>query len=119
MALLTHVNSLKQYIRKEKQNDMAKKEVQKKEVVQDAPAAKTTAGKEDRMPLTMQNYKLMLIGFAVIVLGLILMVGGGSDDPNQFNYEMFSFRRITLAPVLVLAGFVLEVYAIMKKTKRE
>ncbi len=64
-----------------------------------------------------KNYRLMLIGFAVIVLGFVLMVGGGSDDPNVFNEEMFSFRRITLAPILVLLGFAFEVYAIMKKPK--
>ena len=66
----------------------------------------TDAGKSNRMPLTFTNYKLMLIGFAVIVLGFILMSGGGSDDPNVFNEDMFSFRRITLAPLLVLGGFV-------------
>ena len=65
------------------------------------------------------NYKLMLIGFAVIVLGFILMSGGGSDDPNVFNEDMFSFRRITLAPLLVLGGFAFEIYAIMKKPKKE
>ena len=71
------------------------------------------------MPLTTANYKLMLIGLGVIVLGFILMAGGGSDDPDVFNEDMFSFRRITLAPVLVLAGFVFEIYAIMKKTDKE
>ena len=76
------------------------------------------AGRQ-RMPLTTANYKLMLIGLGVIVLGFILMAGGGSDDPDVFNEDMFSFRRITLAPVLVLAGFVFEIYAIMKKTDKE
>lgn len=74
--------------------------------------------KEAQMPLTFANYRLMLIGFAVIVLGFVLMAGGGSDDPNQFNEAMFSFRRITLAPMLVLAGFVFEIYAIMKITRK-
>lgn len=74
---------------------------------------------ESKMPLTTQNYKLMLIGFGIIVLGFILMAGGGSDDPNEFNYEMFNFRRITLAPILVLSGFAFEIYAIMKKPKKE
>ena len=54
------------------------------------------------------NYKLMLIGFVVIALGFILMVGGGSDDPNVFNPEIFNFRRIRLAPALVLIGFGIE-----------
>lgn len=64
-----------------------------------------------------ENYKLMAIGFAVIVVGFILMAGGGSDDPNVFNPEIFSFRRITLAPLILLFGFAFEIYAIMKKPK--
>jgi len=60
------------------------------------------------------NYKLMLIGFVVIALGFILMVGGGSDDPNVFNPEIFSFRRIRLAPALVLIGFGIEIAAILR-----
>lgn len=76
-----------------------------------------TSGESSKMTLSKENYKLLLIGFGIIVLGFILMAGGGSDDPNEFNYEMFSFRRITLAPIIVLAGFVFEVYAIMKKPK--
>ncbi len=61
-----------------------------------------------------QNYILMIIGFAIIVLGFILMVGGKAENPNIFNPEVFSFRRITLAPMLVLLGFIFEIYAIMK-----
>ncbi len=62
-----------------------------------------------------KNYKMLAIGFGVIILGFILMAGGGSDDPNVFNADIYSFRRITLAPIVVLAGFIFEVYAIMKK----
>ena len=69
------------------------------------------------MALGPTNYKLMLIGFGIIVLGFILMVGGASPSPDEFNYDMFSFRRITLAPILVLGGFAFEVYAIMKRSK--
>ena len=69
------------------------------------------ADKQREMPLTFTNYKLMLIGLAIIVLGFVLMAGGGSDDPNVFNEEMFSFRRITL-------GFAFEIYAIMKKPEK-
>ncbi len=68
-----------------------------------------------RMPLTRRNYLLLLIGFAVIVLGFVLMAGGGSDSPDTFNYAMFSWRRITLAPILVVGGFVIEIFAIMKR----
>lgn len=75
--------------------------------------------KQQLLPLTFENYKLMLIGFVIIVVGFILMAGGGSDDPNVFNEEMFNFRRITLAPILVLGGFVFEIYAIMKKPKKK
>lgn len=62
------------------------------------------------------KYTLMIVGLLVIVLGFVLMIGGGSDDPNVFSYELFSFRRITLAPFLVLLGFGIEFYAIMKRT---
>ena len=82
-----------------------------------APAASKNGAEqrkeaEARMPLGRKNYLFMLIG-----LGIILMSGGGSDDPNVFDYSMFSFRRITLAPVVVLAGFGFELFAIMKKFK--
>ena len=60
-----------------------------------------------------KNYKFMLIGLAFIALGFILMAGGGSDDPNVFNEAIFSWRRIRLAPTLVLAGFGIQVYAIL------
>ena len=64
-----------------------------------------------------ENYRLMLIGLALIAIGFLLMIGGGSKDPSQFNPEIFSFRRITLAPILILAGYVVEIFAIMKKPK--
>ncbi len=60
-----------------------------------------------------KNYKFMFIGIAFIALGFILMSGGGSDDPNVFNPEIFSFRRIRLAPMLVLIGFGIQIYAIL------
>lgn len=67
---------------------------------------------------TRQNYRWMAIGGAVIILGFLLMMGGKSADPNVFNKEeVYSFRRITLAPFLIIAGLVIEVYAIMKKPK--
>ena len=62
------------------------------------------------------NYTIMLSGIGLILLGFILMSGGGSNDPKVFNEDIFSSRRITLAPLLVLAGFVLEIYAIIKKS---
>ena len=74
---------------------------------------KGTAG----FALGKENYKLMAIGFAIIVLGFILLAGGGSDDPNVFSEDIFSFRRLTIAPIILLIGFVFEIYAIMKKPK--
>jgi hypothetical protein len=64
-----------------------------------------------------ENYRLMLIGLALIAIGFILMIGGGSKDPSQFNPDIFNFQRLTLAPILILAGFVVEIFAIMKKPK--
>lgn len=63
------------------------------------------------------NYKILLIGIAVIVLGFILMSGGGSDDPKVFNEDVFNFRRIRLAPTVVLIGFGVVIYSIFKKEK--
>lgn len=60
-----------------------------------------------------KNYKWMFIGLGFIVLGFILMSGGGSDDPNVFNPEIFNIRRIRLAPTLVLIGFGIQIYAIL------
>ena len=62
-----------------------------------------------------RNYKFMLIGIFFIALGFILMSGGGSEDPNIFNEEIYSFRRIRLAPMLVVLGFIIEIYAILTK----
>lgn len=78
-------------------------------------AKKETQDTDPQFALGKENYKLLLIGFVIIVIGFILMVGGKSDDPSVFNPEVFSFRRITLAPVVVLFGFLFEIYAIMKK----
>jgi hypothetical protein len=64
------------------------------------------------------NYKIMIGGLFVIFIGFLLMMGGGSDDPNKFNPEIFSTRRITVAPIVVLIGFAIEVIAIMYKPKK-
>jgi hypothetical protein len=66
-----------------------------------------------------KNYTFMLIGVAFIALGFILMTGGGSDDPNVFNPEIYSWRRIRLAPALILIGFGFEVYAILLKPSKK
>ena len=80
-------------------------------------AHKKTEQEGPDFPLQKENYILLLIGFAIIMIGFLLMMGGKSDDPNVFNPEIFNFRRITLAPILVLFGFVFEIWAIMKKPK--
>jgi len=64
------------------------------------------------------NYKILLVGLAVIALGFILMSGGGSEDPNVFNEAIFSFRRIRLAPAVVLLGFGITIYSILKNPKK-
>jgi len=64
-----------------------------------------------------ENYMLLVIGFVIILIGFLLMIGGGSADPQVFSEEIFSFRRITLAPIVVLFGFIFEIWAIMKKPK--
>ena len=64
-----------------------------------------------------RNYLIMAVGIVFIAIGFILMAGGGSDDPKVFNEEIYNFRRIRLAPTLVLIGFAIEVYAILYKDK--
>lgn len=66
-----------------------------------------------------KNYLIMIIGIVVILFGFALMMGGGSDDPTVFNEEIYNFRRIRLAPTVVLIGLAIEVYAIMANPNRE
>jgi len=79
------------------------------------PVAENKAG----FPIPEGNYRMILIGFAIVILGFVLMMGGGSEDPEHFNYDIFSFRRITLAPIVVLAGFAFVFWAIMRKPKKK
>ncbi len=66
-----------------------------------------------------ENYRILIIGVVIVVIGYMLMIGGGSDDPNQFHAdEIFSFRRITLSPIVILTGFVVVLFGIMKKAKQ-
>ncbi len=66
-----------------------------------------------------KNYKFMFIGLAIIAIGFILMSGGGSDDPNVFNPEIFHWRRIRLAPTMVLIGFGIQIYAILLNPNKQ
>ncbi|MFM8432867.1 MAG: DUF3098 domain-containing protein [Bacteroidota bacterium] len=81
---------------------MAKKELPK-------PANDFAFGKE--------NYILMIVGIVVIFIGFLLMAGGGSEKPGEWNPEIFSARRITVAPLMVVAGFIIEVFAIIRRPK--
>ena len=69
------------------------------------------------MPITPRGLKLLLVGLIVMVSGYILMTGGGSDDPQVFNYAMFDFRRTVAAPIVIILGIVIEVVAVMKVFK--
>ncbi|MDP4207198.1 MAG: DUF3098 domain-containing protein [Bacteroidota bacterium] len=73
---------------------------------------------DSQFAISKENYKFMLLGLGIIVVGFLLMIGGGSSDPNVFNKEMFSTQRITMAPLVVLAGFTFEIWAIMRKPKQ-
>lgn len=67
----------------------------------------------EKMPITRRGLKLLLIGLIVMVSGYLLMTGGGSDNPQVFNYDMFDFRRLVAAPAVIILGIVIEVVAIM------
>ena len=91
-----------------------------KPISSSAPKLKSDAAPTQKMDFLFdkENYMLMFAGLALILIGFVLMSGGKSADPHQFNYEeIYSFRRITLAPIVLLAGIGLEVYAIMKRPK--
>ena len=66
-----------------------------------------------KMPMTARGLRLLLIGLIVMISGYILMMGGGSDDPQVFNYAMFDFRRMVAAPIVIILGIVIEIVAIM------
>ena len=71
--------------------------------------------KNNKFAFGKRNYKFMIVGIIFIALGFILMSGGGSDDPNIFNEEIYSFSRIRIAPLIVIIGFAIEIYAILTK----
>ena len=68
---------------------------------------------DKRFAMTPKGVKILIIGFLVMVAGFILMAGGGSSDPAVFNYDMFDFRRLVAAPLVILCGIVIEIIAIM------
>ena len=92
---------------------MAKIENQNEKVVSESGKSGFALGKK--------NYIALAIGFAILVIGYALMSGGASEDPNVFNPEIFNFRRITLAPIVLIIGFAVEIFAIMwhPRTKKD
>jgi fumarate reductase subunit D len=76
------------------------------------------AGIDDRAVFAKENYKFIIAGLVIVVIGFLLMMGGYNDDPNSFKpEEVYSFRRITLAPIVIVAGLIVEIYAIMRRPK--
>jgi hypothetical protein len=75
--------------------------------------------KSGKMALTARSLRFMIAGLAVLAAGFLLLSGGGSDDPQVFNYAMFDFRRLVAAPIVIVAGIVLEVVAIMGRFKEK
>ena len=73
----------------------------------------------DKMPISPKGLKLMIAGVLVMIAGYILMMGGGSDDPQVFNEAMFDFRRLVAAPVVIVAGIVVEIIAIVGVCKKK
>lgn len=77
------------------------------------------AKNDDKMALGAKNIKLMIAGLLVMAAGFLLLSGGGSDDPQVFNYAMFDWRRLVAAPIVIVAGIVVEIIAIMGRFKEE
>lgn len=76
-------------------------------------------GAQDKptFPFGKENYKLMIIGVAVVAMGMLLMTGGSPENPAEFSEDIFSFRRITLAPIVIIAGYGIVLFSIIKKSK--
>lgn len=79
--------------------------------------AKTSRNKQEGFAFGRENYVILVVGIVLIAVGFLLMIGGGSDDPNVFSPELFSTRRLTVAPIVCLLGFSVVVAAIMKTPK--
>lgn len=100
-----------------KKKNTPKKDTKTSEQVK--PQSTQKESKKADLAFAKENYILLIVGIVIIAIGFLLMIGGSSDDPKVFNPDIFSFRRITLAPILVLIGFAIEIYAIMKKPKEQ
>ena len=82
-------------------------------------AGKNAGANESKMARTAGGLKLMIGGLLVMVAGFILLAGGGSDDPQVFNYAMFDFRRLVAAPIVIVAGIVVVVVSIMRRPREK
>ncbi|HIZ86836.1 MAG TPA: DUF3098 domain-containing protein [Candidatus Coprenecus pullistercoris] len=69
----------------------------------------------DRFAIPKENYRYLIIGLAVMVAGYLFLLGGGADSPDVFNYALFSFTRMYVAPLLILAGFVIELVVLLRR----
>ena len=78
---------------------------------------RTDSGEGKQFAFHRQNYILLIAGLVILGIGFLLMIGGGSDNPNVFNESLFDFQRLTLAPVLLLIGYIVEIFAIMYRPK--
>ncbi|RUA24474.1 MAG: DUF3098 domain-containing protein [Bacteroidetes bacterium] len=81
--------------------------------------AVSNTNEEVQFAFNKKNYMLMGIGILLLLIGFFLLAGGGSDDPNVFNPEIFNSQRLIVAPLFMLAGFFLEIYAIMYRKKKD
>lgn len=70
-----------------------------------------------KTPITGKGLRLLLMGLLVMVAGFVLMIGGGTVEPDRFNWAMFDFRRLVAAPIVILCGIVIEIVAIMRRPK--
>lgn len=75
------------------------------------------SGSNGKMPMTVRGLKMLLVGLIVMISGYILMTGGGSENPEVFSYDMFDFRRLVVAPTVIILGIIIEVVSIMKVFK--
>ncbi len=83
------------------------------------PTTNKTVEEGKQFAFQKENYVILLIGLAFLAVGFLLMLGGGSDNPEEFSDALFDFRRLTLAPILILTGYIIEIYAIMKRPKQK
>lgn len=88
-------------------------------VVKTGKGVEKETSKKVYMPFQKMNYILFFIGLFFLALGYVLMIGGSSTDPDVFSEKMYDFQRLTLSPILIVIGFVIEIFAIMWRPKTE